>query len=59
MHLLCVDIKKLDDWYHVTQHEFLGVGGNTLFLRYGSISNLLTAVYPEYQYMYIFMTFTG
>ncbi len=42
------DIKNLEDWYKVTVNELKQVGGGTLFSHYGSMSKLLTTLYPEY-----------
>ncbi len=46
LHLL--DIKDFNDWYKVTLNELKQMGGGGLLAHYGSLSRLLTTVYPEY-----------
>ncbi len=45
-----VDIKDFRDWYRVKVTEFKQEGGTGLLNRYGSMTRLLTSIYPEYLY---------
>ncbi len=46
--LLTTEIQERNDWYSITTTEFQKAGGSKLLAQYGSVSNVLMSVVPEY-----------
>ncbi len=42
------DIADPKDWYHVTTAALRNAGGSGLYQHFGSMSKLLSTIYPEY-----------
>jgi hypothetical protein len=48
----CIDdgCRQPEDWYRVGHADFAKIGGTALLVKYGSISNLLAATLPEFNW---------
>lgn len=43
-----LNFKQLEDFYSLSYEELRKHGGRGLYNKYGSLGNLMKAVYPEY-----------
>lgn len=45
-----LNIKEMKDWYKISRKQISNLGGSGLLLKYGGLINVLSIIYPEYEW---------
>lgn len=48
--MISLEINSLEDWYKISINQLRSSGGGGLYEHYGSMINLLKAIYPEHKW---------